>query len=197
MGHGTGVLQGGKEKAFWQRSLSCFCCLWVYRAHDNSSSSSLQMPAEWEWIHVVALWHWKALGQTDPVHVWHQRQCWCGETAAEADSTSPSHGLPVGQKWPKVTMTLENMSDFIIIMQMFFWEGMYYLVLFRLTSFLEDGSELYCSVQNKQVYLIAEEEKSTKRKTQLIHSQWYFSIWTIELRAEYSGTSLLKWIVCW
>lgn len=68
-------------------------------------------------------------------------------------------------------MTLENMSDFIIIMQMFFWEVMYYLVPFRLTSFLEDGSELYCSVQNKQVYLIAEEEKSTKRKTQLIHSQ--------------------------
>lgn len=68
-------------------------------------------------------------------------------------------------------MLLENMSDFIIIMQMFFWEGMYLLVIFRLTHFLADGSELYCSVQSKQVYLTAKEEQPAKWKTQLIHFQ--------------------------
>lgn len=68
-------------------------------------------------------------------------------------------------------MIPENMSDFIIIMQMLSWKGMHLLVLFRLAYFLGDGSELYCSVQSKQVYLTAEEEKSTERKTQLIHFQ--------------------------
>lgn len=68
-------------------------------------------------------------------------------------------------------MFLENMSDFIIIMQMFFWEGMYLLVVFRLMYFPVDGSELYCSVQSKQVYLTVKAEKSTERKTQLIHFQ--------------------------
>lgn len=68
-------------------------------------------------------------------------------------------------------MLLKNMSDFITIMQLFSLEGMYLLVFFRLIYFLAYGSELYCSVQRKQVYLMVEGKKYTKRKTQLIHFQ--------------------------
>lgn len=170
--------------------------LWVYLALDNSSSRSLQM-----WIHGAASApfgterHLGKLtlamcdvtgnsGEEKGNRSWGQLHIWVPQLVSIA-------------KMPKVPMTLENMSDFIIIMQMFFWEGMYLLVFFRLTCFIADGSELYCSGQSKQVYLTAEEEKSTKRKTQLIHSQWYSSIWTKELCAEHSATSLLKRIVCW
>lgn len=179
-----------KEKAFWQRSLPCSWYLYV--VHDNSSSSSLQMPAEWGWTDVVA----SAPSGTErhlgklTLFVYNVR----GNTCEEKQELRPTpHLIPQLVRAAKTPKGANDTGK----------DGWFYYynadVLLGEDVFAcrFQACVFSCSVQSKQLYLTAEEEESIKRKTQLIHSQWYFSVWTIDHCAEYNGTSLLKWIVCW